>query len=192
MFFDCSSDSTTYLVNPIWVLYRYWDTPYEGQWITITARNDFGTSGSPRYISSSKNVFVDWQPVTPAITSPTNNTEVQGTANIIATVGGHNRDTNNVRLFVDDQDVGQLTFDSLNNIFTNTLNVEPYAGKTIKVVARAYPISGRGTFKDSTPIYLRVRSIEPIQANFTADPWEGPAPLKFITDTSTGGPSSWT
>jgi len=171
-----------------------WDnTPYEGQWITITARNDFGTSGSPRYISSSKNVFVDWQPVTPAITSPTNNTEVQGTANIIATVGGHNRDTNNVRLFVDDQDVGQLTFDSLNNIFTNTLNVEPYAGKTIKVVARAYPISGRGTFKDSTPIYLRVRSIEPIQANFTADPWEGPAPLEVsFTDTSTGGPASWT
>jgi len=170
-----------------------WDnTPYEGQWITITARNDFGTSGSPRYITSSKNVFVDWQPVTPVITSPANNTEVQGTANIIATVGGHNRDTGNVRLLVDGRDVGQLTFDSLNNIFTNTLNVEPYAGRTIKVVARAYPLPGKGTFRDSTPVYLRVRSISPIQANFIADPWNGSAPLEVaFTDTSTGGPASW-
>jgi len=94
---------------------------------------------------------------------------------------------------VDDQDVGQLTFDSLNNIFTNTLNVEPYAGRTIKVVARAYPISGQGTFKDSTPVYLRARSLDPIQANFIADPWNGSAPLEVaFTDTSTGGPSSWT
>lgn len=170
-----------------------WDnTPYEGQWITITARNDFGTAGSPRYISSSKNVFVDWQPVTPVITSPTNNALVQGTANIIATVGGHNRDTDNVRLLIDGQDVGQLAFDSMNNIFTNSLNVEPYAGKTIEVVARAYPLSGQGTFKDSAPIYLRVESLLPIQANFTADPWTGPAPLEVaFTDTSTGGPASW-
>jgi len=170
-----------------------WDnTPYEGQWITITARNDFGTSGSPRYITSSKHVFVDWQPVTPVITSPANNTEVQGTANIIATVGGHNRDTGNVRLLVDGADVGQLIFDPLNNIFTKTLNVEPYAGKTIKVVARAYALAGKGTFRDSTPVYLRVRSTEPIQANFIADPWNGSAPLEVaFTDTSTGGPASW-
>lgn len=168
------------------------NTPYEGQWITITARNDFGTSGSPRYITSSKNVFVDWQPVSPLITSPTNNTIVQGTANIIATVGGHNRDTGNVRLYVDDNDVGQLVYDSGSNTFANTLSVEQYAGKTIKVVARAYPMPGRGEFVDSTPVYLRVRSIDPIQANFVAEPWNGPAPLEVVfTDTSTGGPSAW-
>ena len=167
-----------------------WDnTPYEGQWITITAENDFGT-GDP--FTSSKNVFVDWEPVTPVITSPTNNTEVQGVVNIIATVGGHNRDTDNVRLLVDGQDVGQMVYDSLNNLFTFSLNVEPYAGKTIELVARAYPLPGQGASRDSIPVFLRAQSLLPIQANFTPDPQTGPAPLEVsFTDTSTGGPASW-
>lgn len=170
-----------------------WDnTPYEGQWVTITAQNDFGTSGSPQYISSSKNVFVDWQPVTPVITSPTDYSVVQGTANIIATVGGHNRDTDNVRLFVDGDDIGQMAYDSLNNLFTYSLNVESYAGKTIDIVVRAYPLPGQGTYKDSNPVHLQVQSTQIIQANFSADPWTGPVPLEVsFTDTSTGGPASW-
>ena len=73
------------------------------------------------------------------------------------------------------------------------VNVESYAGKTISVVTRAYPLPGKGTFRDSSPVWLRVGSEEPILANFTADPWEGPAPLEVsFTDTSTGGPASWT
>lgn len=170
-----------------------WDNrAYEGQWITITASNDFGTIGTPRFLQSSKNVFVNWEPLTPVITSPVNNTAVSGTIQVKATVGGHNRDVNNVQLLLNNQSVGSMTYWIGNDTFTYNLNVEPFAGKTIPISARAYPLTGRGVMVDSTPVYLRAQSTLPIQANFTADPWTGPSPLEVsFTDLSNGGPTSW-
>ena len=54
----------------------YWNnTKWEGQSIRLTA-SDLLTNGSTVY--TYRNLTVDWEPLTPSITSPTNNSVVKG------------------------------------------------------------------------------------------------------------------
>ncbi|HWQ67304.1 MAG TPA: PKD domain-containing protein, partial [Methanospirillum sp.] len=166
------------------------NTAWEGQSLTLmvneTRLNNAGVA------TAYKNVTIGWEPIIPVIISPVNNTLIQGTTTITGTVTGKNRDTNNAILYIDNQSVGQMTYNGGTNTFTSSFNAEPYAGKNIKAVIRAYPQAGKGFYVESTPMYYRVKSINPLVAGFTADPPSGPAPLEVVfTDTSTGGPASW-
>ncbi len=194
--------------NSSWAYFTVdWDNRlFEGQNITFTTESSFH-SPTNAVIRAHRNVSVDFEPLTPSFINITTDFPTQGNITVNAHVGGHNYDKNNVSVVVGNVSTGiyviPMTWTNGNgaweggwNNSTTTFYSEQMAGKVVPMVIRATPMYDngrlRGKIVDSSIVYVTIKSKNPIQANFTADPNSGPAPLEVaFTDTSIGGPSRW-
>ncbi len=177
-----------------------WDNrAFEGQDITFTTR----TNRNPGTSIAVRNVTVGYQPLVPTILDILLNSPTIGEITVNANVQGHNYDPLNVYVVVGNATTGenlyQMTWTGTyagGNRSTVTFDSEPISGNIIPFSIRATPRFYQGKYwgerVDSAPQYVLVPSLNPIQANFTAEPWTGPAPLEVsFHDLSTGGPIYW-
>ncbi|MDD1729420.1 MAG: PKD domain-containing protein, partial [Methanospirillum sp.] len=175
-----------------------WDnTPYEGKTVKLVV-NDTLTNGV--IVSTNRNVTVDWELITTAISkisseTGTNLQNNKGIVTVNATVTGKNRDASNVTLLINGTDAGKMTLltnTTTISTYSITFDAEKFAGQTIPIAVRAayQPVIGKSITSVSRTITLESKKL--LIANFTADPWSGPAPLEVaFWDNSSGGATSW-
>ncbi|WP_181391360.1 PKD domain-containing protein [Methanospirillum stamsii] len=176
----------------------YWDnTNWEGETITLEVR-DLLTSNPPATEYAYRNVTIDWEPLTVTIDPPTSEAtapQIQGITTVTGTVSGKWRDNNNVFLIVNNNETIPMNFISettTTSTFSASFDAEPYAGLTIPLIIRAFPVAGHGDMVESAEYLADVLSKLPLVADFTADPWTGPVPIWVaFTDTSEGGANWW-
>lgn len=172
--------------------------PYEGQTRLFTARM---TLSSGKYNYTFSNATIGWEPIIATITNisselPYNQTYklVRGNATIKANISGKWQDNTSAILYVNGVQfpMTKTGVSGINTMIQTVLSVEPFAGKSFPIWVRVPYITGKGTFVDSPTWNISPLSKLPIQANFSADPWSGPAPLETsFTDLSIGAPKTW-
>lgn len=170
-------------------------TPWEGETRQFTARMRL-TNGTNAYTHVT--ATIGWEPLIVTVEdveSEVIKPQIRGITTVTGTVTGKWRDNTNVWLVVNGKETYPMTLVSesgTTSTFTSSFDPEPYAGKEIPLIIRAYPQPDRGDMVESAAYMVTVVSKLPLVADFIADPSEGPAPLWVaFTDTSVGGPNWW-
>lgn len=148
------------------------------------------------------NATIDWEPNTVSLNSITSdityvkpNGQVKGNTTVKASIGGKWQLNSSAKLVVNNKDIidMKLVTPGINSVVMAEFNPEPYAGRTVPVYVSVPHAKGPSYLKNSAPWNITVLSKLPLQANFTAYPWEGRTPHEVaFTDLSTGGANSWT
>ncbi|WP_214036703.1 PKD domain-containing protein, partial [Methanospirillum sp.] len=171
---------------------------YEGQ--TKLFKGQMNLTGGSK-IFCYANATIDWEPNSVSIINITSDIPygggktVKGNTTVWASIGGKWQMNQSAKLIVNNKDAFDMTLMSpgVNSKVKVDFNSEPYAGKTIPVYVSVPHAKGLSYQKNSEPWNITVLSKLPLQANYTAYPWEGRAPHEVaFTDLSTGGANSWT
>lgn len=204
------SITNAWLISPVTTKFSYNSTvgeylvasidtrPFEGQTKLFKGMMNL-TNGTKLY--TMVNATIDWEPntvKTPNVTSEipytSPNWQVKGNVTVNASIGGKWQLNNSAVMVVNDNQVVNMSVitPGYNSTVRGTFNAEPYAGKTIPVYVSVPHAKGASYTVNSPRVNMTVLAKLPIQANYTADPYSGPAPLEVaFTDLSTGGANKW-